>query len=312
MSLNLDECLARLVTRRVEDWWCLGSRVLRRSSFPGAVLSLAESKSPISNAEARALMGRRSAPIRVLSVALAPEHAGTWALVPMVRYPHQAMTRYVLDLDGGFEQYQAGLASSGRRKLKRSLEKYLESNEGRTEFRTYRLAAEVEEFVGFASQVTRKTYQWKHFHMGIDESPATLHRLTLDAAADAFRGYVLLKGGQPIAFNSAYAVGDILIGDLMGYDPAFATSNPGFAAMNLMLRSVFEDRFRRLEFGLGDFDYKRELATGSYVASDVFFFRPSLRNWAWVIAHRAFHGSQRAASRLVKGSRNGRRTRSLT
>jgi CelD/BcsL family acetyltransferase involved in cellulose biosynthesis len=107
-----------------------------------------------------------------------------------------------------------------------------------------------------------------------------------------------LLEGKPVAYITARAEGDVLIGELMGFDPKYAACNPGFAALSLMIQSLFQDRFRRLEFGPGDYAYKSQLSTGAYEASDVFLFRPTLRNRLWVLAHSRFRSSQK---KIIKG-----------
>jgi CelD/BcsL family acetyltransferase involved in cellulose biosynthesis len=122
--------------------------------------------------------------------------------------------------------------------------------------------------------------------VGIDPSNDFRVELLTAAAVDAFRGFILFHHGAPIAFNYAFATGNILVGAKMGYNPDFAQLSPGTVLFFLMVERLFSgDRFRRLDLAAGSWDYKARYSTGTYQAADVYYFPRNRKNLTFVYTH---------------------------
>lgn len=106
------------------------------------------------------------------------------------------------------------------------------------------------------------------------------------------RGYVLFHRGTPIAYLFCRARGTDLLIENVGFDPSFAAYAPGMVLNYLILCRLFAgDRFRRLDFGPGEYPYKARLATGSIEAAEIYCFPWSFRSAALVALHIAVSGA---------------------
>ena len=286
---------ADLVVRPAEDWWMLGMRTLARTQFQAGVLRRQDQSCP-NPKEAASYLSTLPRSVQGLSVTVKPEDAGSFQLFPTVRYPHRPGKGFEIDLRMGHAAYLAQLDSAGRRRFRRAVEKYRELNGGDIDFRVYRTRLEAEEYVRLAAQVTPKTHQWKENRMGV--TTEDLQTIQADAERDAFRGYLLFLNDAPIAYCSSYGLGDVVVGDRIGFDPEQRACYPGFALLALLLEELFQDRFETLDLGPDGFDYKSSIATRLYETVDVFFLRPTPRWMVWALAHRSFSRLNRGLSSL--------------
>ncbi|MBV9760534.1 MAG: GNAT family N-acetyltransferase [Acidobacteriaceae bacterium] len=152
-------------------------------------------------------------------------------------------------------------------------------------FREYRSPAEMKEFYESAIIVSRLSFQKRIGH-GLPEDRESVAALIRMAEQDCIRGYVLFHEDQPAAFTLCYVNGDWLTGELCGYDPSLSQFSPGNALIGSILERLFEEqRFKMLDLGTGDADYKAFFATGSAPCADMYYFRRTPRNVALVLAH---------------------------
>lgn len=213
-----------------------------------------------------------------------------------IRYVVSSDMRSYVDIEGAFPTYLKKLSAKTRTETGRKVRRFIEVNGVFPSCREFRRPEDIIEFHQLACQVSGRTYQSQLLGMGIDPSSNFRDELSKAASADAFRGYILFYRGTPIAFNYALATDDILIGAKMGYDPDFAQHRPGTVLFFLMLERLFSgDRFRRLDFDSGSWDYKVRYATGAYQAADVYYLRLNLTDLTLVCIHATVRGVSNAS-----------------
>jgi len=208
-----------------------------------------------------------------------------------------AYRRHFIDVQGSYESYLAKFSTKTRQTLRRKLRRMVEEH---AFWRVFRHGEEMPEFHRLACQVAKTTYQQKLYYSGIVDTAAFRDQLERDARADLVRGYVLFLKQRPIAYCYCYAVDDSLVCSKVGFDPEFAQLSPGTVLLHRVLEGLFEhDRFRRFDFGRGEFAYKEHYATAEMSCVDTFYFPLTVENLAFAAAHHGLKVVSRSASRWL-------------
>lgn len=87
-----------------------------------------------------------------------------------------------------------------------------------------------------------------------------LHGDALVALGDRPRIALLSLDGTAIAFDYSIRVGDSIVGNGIGFDPAFGRFSPGWVLMLAALEAAADDGVKRFEMLGGDEGYKLQLA----------------------------------------------------
>ena len=204
-----------------------------------------------------------------------------------VRYAPGIDNHYYAELVGTFDDYLRRLQGAHRHEVRRKLRRYLRATDGVIEVRRYSTPDEAQAFYKLARGLSAKTYQDRFLRLGLPDTAAFRAELRDHAERGAMRGYLLFYLDQPIAFGYCVATGNCLRFVFTGYDPAFAAWSPGIVLIHEMLRSIVsEERFAVLDFGSGEAQYKRLLATGSTLCATLLFMQPSVSNLLKIAAHR--------------------------
>jgi CelD/BcsL family acetyltransferase involved in cellulose biosynthesis len=204
-----------------------------------------------------------------------------------IRYVPFVTPRYYVELRGSFEEYlQTNFAAKTRHNMTRSLRKFAESNGGAIDFREYRKPEDMAGFHDAARAVSRLTYQDRLLHVGLPDTPAFVDGLVDEARQDNIRGYLLFQADTPVAFAYCHGNGDSLYYSVVGYDPSFGRWSPGTLLLLLILQRIFlEGKYRILDFGQGEAQYKSVFSTGHLVCADTYYFRRGWRNALIVVSH---------------------------
>jgi CelD/BcsL family acetyltransferase involved in cellulose biosynthesis len=202
-----------------------------------------------------------------------------------IRYvPHQYQ-RFYLDVNGSFDEYLSRLSPQRRKHLRRDVRRFRQAGTNQA-FREYSMTEEIAEFYRLAREVSSKTYQERLVDAGLPDTREFLDDLMDRAKRDAVRGYILFHNGAPAAYQYCPAEGDVLVYERVGYDPDLRQLGPGTVLLFLVIEQLFSSRrFRRLDFGAGEFDYKKAFGTGYLQCADIYYFRRTLSNAALVTGH---------------------------
>lgn len=219
----------------------------------------------------------------------------------------QAYTRYFIDLGLGFDAWFAGLSGNTRSGLKRKAKKLAAANGGVLDVERFTTPAELEQFHAAARLLSAKTYQERLMGAGLPDTAAFRREMLARGAADTARAWLLRVAGAPVAYLYCPAVGDTLIYDHVGHDPAWAEHSPGAVLQLEALRDLMaEGRFAWFDFTEGEGQHKRQMASGGEACVDLLLLRPTVANHAAVAALTRFDGlmawGKRGADRpLLRG-----------
>lgn len=234
---------------------------------------------------------------------LPAEHAASVAAAAgLLAVRRQSYTRYHVDLSMPFETWFAGLSGNARSGLKRKAKKLAAANGGTLDVERFAGPEGLERFHAEARALSAKTYQERLMDAGLPDTPAFRREMLARGAADTVRAWLLRVGGVPVAYLYCPAVGDTLIYNRLGHDPAWAEHSPGAVLQVEALRDLMgERRFAWFDFTEGEGRHKRQFASGGAPCVDLLLLRPTLVNRAALAALTRFDAlmawGKRAADR---------------
>jgi CelD/BcsL family acetyltransferase involved in cellulose biosynthesis len=216
-------------------------------------------------------------------------------------YAPAAYPLYCVDLKGSFEDYLCKFSQKSRKNLRRDREKLKRISGGNEYFREYRLPGEMRDFCSVARSISAKTYQERLLGVGLPDSPEFVEDMIRRAEHDLVRGYILYDKDHPVAFAYCSGRDKQLTYNTIGYDPAYTDHSPGRVLLYCLLDSLFaEKRFELFDFGMGDGFYKSFFSTHSFNCANIFCFRLSAKNLAFVISHAGLAALSRTVVRLTQ------------
>lgn len=189
----------------------------------------------------------------------------------------------------------AGMDSKKRNDLTRRLRNVYKKLGDGARLRVFTTPAEMDEYCALMNQVYARS--WHADAQAIDwNEPARRACFATLAASGRIVGHMLLLGERPVAYVHGYRLGGRYLLDDTGYDEAFASLGVGSA---LVFQSVQELMARHpgetIDFGYGDNQYKRVLATDQAQCASLYLVRgPSAR------LRFAMVGPMRAAYRVAR------------
>jgi CelD/BcsL family acetyltransferase involved in cellulose biosynthesis len=193
--------------------------------------------------------------------ATSPIRSAVAAEVGFVRRAHgeRLEKRWSRPIPDSYDEFLASVSRrmrKGMRQARRRVEKQLGA---RLTLRSLRGVGEADELIRDAESVARLTYQWKR---GVGFRGTELTRWSVSEAArrGLLRAWVLHLDERPIAYEWGIAYNRTFRWVAGGFDPAQAEHRPGSYLMGRAIEALCEDsEVGRIDFGLGDSEYKRWL-----------------------------------------------------
>jgi CelD/BcsL family acetyltransferase involved in cellulose biosynthesis len=206
----------------------------------------------------------------------------------MLIYSPSRHAHSLIDISESFSAYLAGRPRKHRHEIDRKVRRYIEATGAPVHCRIYRTPGEVAQFFDVVAPLAAKTYQARLLRRGMPLDERFRLEALRAAAADDVRAAALLVGGRPIAFGFCRAAGDRLDYIHTGYAATARNLAPGYVLLHAMLEHFLaEGRFRLIDLGFGDAQYKRCFATRSLSCATIQVWRRNPRNLALVRAHMA-------------------------
>jgi hypothetical protein len=141
-------------------------------------------------------------------------------------------------------------------------------------------------FQQHARKVAGKTYQERLFDAGIPDSASFRNEMLELARRDLVRAFLLFHGDEPVAYLYTPAPDGFPVYEYLGYDPAYARHSPGTVLQYLALQTLYEEgRFPLYYWDYGYSQTKQIFSTGRLLAADIYYFRPTVWNYAAVWLH---------------------------
>jgi hypothetical protein len=174
------------------------------------------------------------------------------------------------------------MSHARRKDLRRKMRRFEAHPAGEPTIVYYRDPSEVDRLMRDAEFIASKTYQ-RGMGVGFANSDQVRARLELGAQQSLLRGYVLYVGGRPCAFWIGMLYGTTFVGEYTGYDPEFGEFSPGMFLMMRVIEGFCHhakgDTVQKIDFGLGEAEYKNALCTDSCLEAIVYVFSPSVRGF---------------------------------
>jgi hypothetical protein len=281
-----------------------GGRTLRTARLPGRILRTHATRLAPQAAETPPDASWFDGGLRAVQIPACPVASRLPARAKvggLLRYvPMQGVLRFVR-LGPSLDDYYSRLTPKGRHELKRKTKRFREEAGPDAGISVHRTPDEATAFHRAARELSARTYQERRLDAGLPAGDAYLEELRTAAAADRFRGFLLARGGRTLAYGACRAFeDDVLWYEHTGYDVEARALNPGIALLHGMIDAlVAEGRFKILDYGFGEAQYKRETATDHLDVARLWWLRPTLGNRALVLAHAALDGASDAATRTV-------------
>jgi hypothetical protein len=192
---------------------------------------------------------------------------------------HRAMT-----VPEGPNEFYSRLSSKVRKNLKWQGRKLVQEYPGNVSVHCFREVGDLERLIQDAEGIARKTYQ-RGLGVGFADSPELRCRLSLEAEKHWLRGYVLYVNNTPWAFWIGTLYLGTLHSDYTGYDPNLGRRSPGMFLMvkvieDLCSRSERGEQVSKIDFGLGDAQYKEVLGDLEWKDASLYIFAPRLKAFA--------------------------------
>jgi CelD/BcsL family acetyltransferase involved in cellulose biosynthesis len=177
----------------------------------------------------------------------------------------------------------AGMDAKRRNDLSRRLRNVYKKLGDDARLRVFTEPADMDEYCALMNQVYARS--WHADAQAIDwNEPARRACFATLAATGRIVGHVLLLGDRPIAYVHGYRLGGRYLLDDTGYDEDFAALGVGSALVfqavqDLMARHPGET----IDFGYGDNQYKRVLATDQAACASLYLVRGAVARFRFAM-----------------------------
>lgn len=176
---------------------------------------------------------------------------------------HVDMTRtsekiHRLVLQESYQAYVAGMSGKTRNTLRRRRDKLAAAVGKRLELVRVTAPDQVRGFLDAVDRIYPRTWQAATFGARPRNGAADIALLEGIAGGGWLRAYLLVGGGEPLAFVVGYQYDGVYHFDEPGYDARWSALAPGTVLNHLMIADLFRwTPPRVLDFGVGDNQYKR-------------------------------------------------------
>ncbi len=138
-----------------------------------------------------------------------------------------------------------------------------------------------EELSALCQQIERlaaRTYQ-RGLGAGFRDNQEWRERLGLYAARGTLRVALLWIDETLVCFYIGMRYGETLFGAELGYDQAFKSYSPGILLILWLMERVREEGVYRMDWGLGDAQYKQQLGATTWPEQSLYLFKPTPAHW---------------------------------
>ena len=200
--------------------------------------------------------------------------------------------RFYIDTTGTFEQYLERHKGKTIATLKRKIRKATESSESAQLLRIFTTPGEISEFVGIAREISRKTFQYKLFKQGLQESEKYLNDYKEKAEEKRIAGLILFVEDTPVAYNLCPIYGEgIMLYYYTGYDHEFRDYSPGTILQYLTIKAAFEfAHVKYYDFCEGEGKHKQLFTDRNKLCADMIYF-PLTPRFFFMVLFKVFYDS---------------------
>lgn len=168
-------------------------------------------------------------------------------------------------IPGSFEGYLKQLGSRTRADLRTNRKRFIAHVQQNYRTRCFRSPDDVPAFVADATELSRKTYQYRLLGSGLRAREELERCYLATAALGWFRSYVLYTNGKPIAFQVGHVYRGRFHAQEIGYDPDWVRHHVGIFLHTEIVTDLAASKgaVTEFDFGNGDSLHKERLSTDS-------------------------------------------------
>ena len=207
--------------------------------------------------------------------------------------------QWQLDLPDTYGELLKRVSRHTRKHFRRWRERLEERFPGRLAVRRIGRPEEVPDFCRRADGIARRTYQ-RGMGAGFFHDSTTERILTAAARRGTLKAYLLEAEDRVLAFWCLIRRGNTLYAEFTAYDREFREFDPGTVLFLEVLQDAVRDGVERIDYGLGDLQYKRRFDATRRMVRDVVAFRPGARS-LWIhVCGAAFQWIARGAQAAIR------------
>jgi Acetyltransferase (GNAT) domain len=190
-----------------------------------------------------------------------------------------------LSLAKSSADFLRSLSANERRNHKRRLKKVCDDFGQSATVISFQKATELETLCSESEQIAVTGYQ-RALGVGFTNTQHLRSLLELEADRGRLRGYILYVAAKPCAFWIGTLFQRTFYSDYMGYDPEYSKYAPGnILTMQVVERLCDSGEVDRIDFGLGDAEWKQKLADSEWHEASSYLFGCTGKGW-WLNALR--------------------------
>ncbi len=224
----------------------------------------------------------------------------------LVYVPQDTIDRsHSIVLPETFEQYLAHFPPKFRRELGRQVRRLRDHGQGVLDLRRYESPQESGEFLAAAARVAGQSWQHAQGNDVVEDNDHWRGKLASLAEQGVLRAYLLWCGDAPCAVELGYQLGGVFHGIMTYYDPALADFSPGSVLLYLFIEDLVRHKPpKRLDFGSGDYGYKRRFGNNATEEATILLLRKTALNRLRRSCHSAFRSCVSFAKARLQRSTN--------
>jgi CelD/BcsL family acetyltransferase involved in cellulose biosynthesis len=245
----------------------------------GDISSAAEAKDVISCIEESLRAGEADAAFLEYLAVDSPLYNWARSLPNPARVNHftKSCIHQIRNLPHG-KSFLQSVSSNQRRNQKRRVRRLAESFGDRVRIECFQDASALQRLMEHAESIAEKSYQ-RGLGVGFANTPEMRKRLELEAQKQWLRAHILYLNDQPCSFWICSYYNGTLYSDCMGFDPEYSKYEPGmYLVINVIDEICRENQTQkaaRIDFGIGDSEWKSILGNQSWREELVCIFAPT-------------------------------------
>jgi len=220
----------------------------------------------------------------------------------MLIYPPEGICPFhTIQLAPTFAEYLSKFKTDTRKKLQRKVRRLRDHGRGHLKLVRVDSVGDVDSFLDAALAISKHTWQERVLGMEIDTRPRQRIFLRACARSGILRSYLLRCGDEYCAFGLGYLFQGTFHLTQIGYDERWGRLSPGTVQFFLLLEDLIESRSaQRLDFGHGDWAFKRLFGTHTVDQASVLLMRREVRSALRIATHSTFYGLVRPLKRMLR------------
>jgi hypothetical protein len=214
--------------------------------------------------------------------------------------PQGTMEHHRIDFPATLDLYWEGFSSKTRSTMRRKVKKLAKDTGKEVTLVRYDSGEDLEKYAAHTSSISKRSYQYHLLGQGIQDESRFLARCREAASHGWLRGYVLLLGGEPVAFMHGWQYRGVYLYLETGYDQELRTHSPGTVLHIMVIEDMFaHDTPRVFEFGVHG-EQKATFGNASHRAAEVFLIRPSVYPMVATGLYRLSNAGTEAAKKVLE------------